>query len=190
MTPRSNKQLEILCLKLQITITLWAYLSSRVPRSLKLAGVTCWTKVSTSSVIVTWKIPNPKQVIIRNGLNYLLKKDSSFRAPPSYIHWELPCNRVIHAPVAFMQWYLSIRRTVESATPYLPLLHRVIAFSNQVNHIVLTFKISSWNVTVIHLNYFCFKKCLENGKVKCHCNKMYPLKCYCTQNMPFIYQKS
>ena len=107
MTPRSNKQLEILCLKLQITITLWAYLSSRVPRSLKLAGVTCWTKVSTSSVIVTWKIPNPKQVIIQNGLNYLLKKDSSFRAPPSYIHWELPCNRVIHAPVAFMQWYLS-----------------------------------------------------------------------------------
>ena len=98
MTPRSNKHLENLCLKLPNTITLWAYLSSRVPRSLKLAGVTCWTKVSTSSVIVTWKIPNPKQVIIPIGVDSCLKEHTCVLC----IKLPFTCTSISHALVCYI----------------------------------------------------------------------------------------
>ena len=98
MTPRSNKQFENLCLKLPNTITLWAYLSSRVPRSLKLAGVTCWTKVSTSSVIVTWKIPNPKQVIIPNGVDSFLKEHTRVLC----IKLPFTCTSISHVLVCYI----------------------------------------------------------------------------------------
>ena len=79
-----------------------------MPRSLKLAGVTCWTKVSTSSVIVTWKIPNPKQVIIQNGLNpfcrsiLILTHQYFLNEVAFHLHQHFPCGGSSHGPAVDM----------------------------------------------------------------------------------------